>query len=126
MESYLFAAGCLSLALGLIHSVLGEILIFKRMRTGGIIPTNGHPILQERHVRILWASWHLVTIFGWGLGAILLRYSALNSESSNQLFIENTILVSMLSGAFLVFVSTKGKHPGWVVLLAIAILLAIS
>ena len=126
MESYLFAAGCLSLALGLIHSVMGEILIFKRMRTGRIIPTNGHPILKERHVRILWASWHLVTIFGWGLGAILLQYSLLRSESTNQLFIENTILVSMLSGALLVFIGTKGKHPGWVVLVAIAILLAIK
>jgi len=126
MESYLLAAGCLSLALGLIHSVMGEILIFRRMRNGHIIPTNGHPILKERHVRILWASWHLVTIFGWGLGAILLHYSLYSSEHSNQLFIENTVLFSMLSGAFLVFFSTKGRHPGWVVLLAIAILLAIK
>jgi len=59
MESYLFVAGCLSLALGVIHSVMGEILIFRRMRQGRIIPTNGHPVLKERHVRILWASWHL-------------------------------------------------------------------
>ena len=28
----LFAAGCLAFVLGLIHSILGEILIFKRMR----------------------------------------------------------------------------------------------
>ncbi len=126
MESYLLAAGYLSLALGLIHSVMGEILIFRRMRNGHIIPTIGHPILKERHVRILWASWHLVTIFGWGFGVILLRYSLLSPEHTNQLFVENTILFSMLSGAFLVFIGTKGKHPGWVVLLAIAILLAIK
>ena len=44
MALYLFAAGCLSLALGLIHSVMGEILIFRRMRKGQIIPTNGHPV----------------------------------------------------------------------------------
>jgi|GEM_PF-3827659 hypothetical protein len=67
METYIFAAGCLSLALGLIHSVMGEILIFRRMRKGQIIPTNGHPLLKESHVRILWASWHLVTIFGGGI-----------------------------------------------------------
>lgn len=126
MASYLFAAGCLSLALGLIHSVMGEILIFRRMRKGQIIPTNGHPILKERHVRILWASWHLVTIFGWGLGVILLLYSLPNSEHTYQLFVENTVLLSMLSGALLVLLGTKGKHPGWVVLLAIAILLAIK
>ena len=126
MESYLFAAGCLSLALGLIHSVMGEILIFRRMRNGKIIPTNGHPVLKERHVRILWASWHLVTIFGWGLGVILLRHSLPSSEHTSQLFIEHTILFSMLSGALLVFIATKAKHPGWIVLLSIAILLAIK
>jgi len=126
MESYLLAAGCLSLALGLIHSVMGEILVFRHMRKGKIIPTNGHPILKERHVRILWASWHLVTIFGWGLGVILLRYSLPSTEYTHQSFVENTILFSMLSGAFLVFIATKAKHPGWVVLLAITIVLAIK
>lgn len=126
MELYLLVAGVLSFALGLIHSVMGEVLIFRRMRNGHIIPTNGHPILKERHVRILWASWHLVTVFGWGLGTILLRYSLYGSEQPNQLFIENTILLTMFSGALLVFIGTKGKHPGWVVLLAIAILLAIK
>ena len=49
----LFAAGCLAFVLGFIHSILGEILIFKRMRDGGIIPTNGGSLLEERHVRIL-------------------------------------------------------------------------
>ncbi len=129
MESYLFVAGCLSLALGVIHSVMGEILIFRRMRQGRIIPANGHPVLKERHVRILWASWHLVTVFGWGLGIILLRYSLFglpDSEYTNQSFIENTILFSMLSGALLVFIGTKGKHPGWIVLFSIAIVLAIK
>ncbi len=126
METYLLVAGCLSIALGLIHSAMGEILIFHRMREGKIIPTNGHPILKERHVRILWASWHLVTIFGFGLGIILLRYSLNDSEGVNQIFIEKTILFSMLAGVFLVFIGTKGKHPGWVVLLIISILLAIK
>jgi len=129
MEPYLFVAGCLSLTLGVIHSAMGEILIFQRMRKGHVIPTNGHPVLKERHVRILWASWHLVTVFGWGVGIILLRYSLSglpDPEYTNQSFIENTILFSMLSGALLVFIGTKGKHPGWVVLLVIAILLAIK
>ena len=125
MELYLLVAGCLSIILGAIHSVMGEVLIFRRMRENHIVPTNGRPILKERHVRILWATWHLVTIFGWGLGVILLRYSFYGTEE-NQLFIENTILFSMLSGAFLVFFGTKGKHLGWVVLLAITILLAIK
>ena len=75
----LFFAGCLVFLLGLIHSVLGERLIFSRLRDGGIIPTKGGSLLKERHVRILWASWHLATIFGCGIGAILCWFSILPS-----------------------------------------------
>ena len=126
MEFYLFAAGCLIIVLGLIHSVMGEFLIFQRMRQGGVIPINGQPVLKERHVRILWASWHLVTIFGWGLGIILLGYSLPDSGYATLSFVENTVLISTLSGALLVFIGTKAKHPGWVVLLAIAFLLMVK
>ena len=119
----LFAAGCLAFLLGLIHSILGEILIFKRMRDGGIIPTNGGPLLKERHVRILWASWHLVTVFGCGIGAILFWFSISSSEGIViPSFGVNSVVVAMIAGAALVLVGTKGKHPGWVILITIAIL----
>lgn len=36
----------------------GEFLIFKRMRQGSIISTQSEPLLRERHVHMLWASWH--------------------------------------------------------------------
>ncbi|KFC66715.1 hypothetical protein FG93_04194 [Bosea sp. LC85] len=62
-------AGALMLVIGLIHSVLGEMLIFRHMRRGSLVPTMGQPLLRERHVRILWASWHLPSILGWGHSA---------------------------------------------------------
>lgn len=125
-NAFLFAAGCLTIIVGLIHSVLGEILIFRRMRSGGLIPTEGSPILRERHVRILWASWHVVTVFGWGFGALLLRLSFPLSEYTLQTFIENAALFSMLAASLLVLVGTKGRHPGWLGLLGVAILLWIG
>ncbi len=119
----LFIAGCLLFLLGLIHSILGEVLIFKRMRNRGIIPTNGGSLLKERHVRILWATWHLVTVFGWGIGALLCGYSnLLTAETISSPFVINSIVLTMLIGSALVLIGTKGKHPGWVVLLIIAIL----
>jgi len=126
MNSYFVAAGCLAFIVGLIHSVLGEILIFRRMRRGGIIPTEGSPILRERHVRILWASWHIVTVFGWGLGAIMLRLSFPSSGHTIQEFVVNTALFSMLTASLIVLVGTKGKHPGWLGLLGVAIFLWIG
>ena len=64
MNKYLAAAGTLAFLVGAIHSVLGERLIFRRMRIGTIIPTNGGKVIGEGHVRIIWASWHIVTLFG--------------------------------------------------------------
>ena len=55
------AAAALALV-GAAHSVLGEILVFRRLRhRGGIVPTGGQPVLREFHVRILWGTWHLVS-----------------------------------------------------------------
>jgi hypothetical protein len=122
MQTYLFVAGSLALLVGLVHSVLGERLIFSRMRTGGLIPTSGEPVLRERHVRILWASWHIVSVFGWALGVILLQSAFSSSDSVFRAFVTNTIGGSMLVGSLLVLIGTKGMHPGWLALLGVAVL----
>ncbi len=123
MNSYFIVSACLAFILGLIHSILGEVLIFRHMRKGLIIPTDGGSILKERNVRILWASWHIVTIFGWGFGAILLRLSFPSSQYAFQTTVEAAILFSMLAASLIVLIGTKGRHPGWFVLLGIAIFL---
>lgn len=126
MPSYLFLAGLLAIVVGVIHSVLGEIMIFKRMRVSGIIPTDGRPLLRESHVRILWATWHIVTLFGFGIAAILFHMSSDSTASLSQPYILNAIAVSMLTSAALVLVATKAKHPGWIGLLVVAILCWLS
>jgi len=126
LNIYFALASGLAFIVGIVHSALGETLIFRHMRKGTFIPTNGHPILQERHVRILWASWHLVTVFGWGLAAILFWLSIPSPHDIEQTFIENTVLFSMLIAALVVLVATKGKHPGWIGLLGVAILVWIG
>ncbi len=121
MFEYTFIAGCLVLLLGIVHSFLGEILIFKRMRVSGIIPTDGGTILKERNVRILWASWHLVTLFGWAFAAMLFGTSFVESSVFPG-FVIDTVSVFTFLGSALVLIATKGKHPGWIVLLVISVL----
>jgi hypothetical protein len=58
MNPYLVAAAVLAFVVGLVHSVLGERLIFRRLRTGQVVPTNGGTVLRESHVRILWLPSH--------------------------------------------------------------------
>ena len=59
MQALFFAAGLLALITGVVHSVFGEILIFRHLRSGGLVPAMGAPPLRERNVRIIWATWHL-------------------------------------------------------------------
>ena len=122
MNLYLVAAAVLAFVIGLVHSVLGERLIFRRLRTGQLVPTNGGTVLREDHVRILWASWHVLSVFGWGIAAILLSLSFQALPGREAAFIERSIVISMLCGAMLVFVGTRAKHPGWVGLLGVAAL----
>ena len=120
MNFCLVIAAILTFVVGLVHSILGERLIFSRLRQGGLVPTNGGSLLQERHVRILWASWHLVTVFGWVIAAVLLWLSLPSSNQSLARYIENVVIIAMLAGSALVFFGTKARHTGWVGLLAVA------
>lgn len=120
MNIYLATAAVLAFLVGLVHSFLGERLIFGRLRQGRLVPTNGGSLLQERHVRILWASWHILTVFGWCIAAVLLWLSLPSSNPSSALFIEQAIVFSMLAGSALVLLGTRARHPGWVGLLAVA------
>jgi len=122
MNWYLVIAAALAFLVGLVHSVLGERLIFRRLRQGGLVPTNGGNLLDERHVRILWASWHIVTVFGWCIAYILLRLSFFSSSASSAWFIEQAIIIATLTGSALVFIGTRARHPGWAGLLGIAVL----
>jgi hypothetical protein len=120
-DRFLLIAGVLAIAVGLVHSMLGEVLIFNRMRSGRLVPTDGGARLLERHVRILWASWHLVSVFGFAIAAVLLRL-ALAPELALRLYLMTTIATAVALGAVLVLLATNGRHPGWIGLLVVAAL----
>ena len=119
-------AGTLAFVVGLAHSLLGERLVFSRMRVAGFIPTNGGTVLRERHVRILWATWHVVTAMGWCIAALLVWLSLSSPNHVARSVIVPLVIASMLASSLLVFVGTKGKHPGWAGLLGVAALAAVG
>ena len=128
MNGYLVAAAAIAFVVGLVHSVLGEMLIFRRLRQGHrLVPTNGGNLLGERHVRILWASWHLVTMFGWAMGTVLLQLALPSSSSSaSTIFVPHAIAIATLAGSALVFIGTRARHPGWIGLLGMAVCVWLS
>ena len=121
MNTYFVAAAAIAFVVGLVHSVLGEILIFRRLRLGGFVPTNGGNVLKERYVRIIWATWHIVTVFGWALGAVLLQLAWPSTLENVVDCAVNTFVLAALVASGLVLFGTLGKHPGWIGLLAMAV-----
>lgn len=125
MNWFLFSAATLAFIVGLVHSVLGERLIFRRMREAGFIPTNGGRIIGEGHVRILWASWHALTVFGWCIAAMLFWLAQATTRTDGS-FMTGAIVAAMLASSALVLVGTNAKHPGWIGLLGVAILTSLA
>jgi hypothetical protein len=118
---YLTAAMVAALT-GLAHSVLGEVLIFRHLREGGLVPTLAAPPLRVRNIRILWATWHLATLFGWAFAGVLFQLALGRPMSAS--FVIGAMLFAYLGGALLVLVGTRGRHPGWIALTAVAALTA--
>ena len=119
------AAGVLALV-GAAHSVLGEILVFRALRTRGVVPTGGRPILREHQVRILWGTWHLATVLGWALSALLWRVGTAPLETGLNAglgaWVADVAAMASLASGLLVFYATDGRHPAWLALLAVAAL----
>jgi hypothetical protein len=122
MNTCFVAAAALLFLIGLVHSLLGERLIFRRMRKGGIVPVNGGQVLHESHVRIVWASWHIVTILGWCFAMVLWWLAdAANAGLARSAFTV-AIVAGLVGSAALVLGGTRGRHPGWIGLTAAALL----
>lgn len=122
MQPLLLGAGVVMALTALVHSVVGEFLIFRQLRSHGIVPTQGGPLLRERHVRILWASWHLVSILGWAIAAILIAVALEPGLPPSNAWLLKVAIAASLAGSALVLFATRGRHPGWFSLLVAAIL----
>lgn len=129
MNICLLIAGILCLLLGLSHSLLGEGLIFaKIMAARKNITSSGIYEFEEGHIKIIRATWHLTSLFGWCLGAILIKVAYPNHIVSNTfiLFVSASVALTMFFSAYLVCLSTKGRHLGWVILFITGVLALVA
>lgn len=108
---YLLASMMLVLT-ALTHSVLGELMIFRQLSGGRLVAHQDAPPLRGRHIRILWASWHMVSVFG--LAFALMLYQLGRHRTVDGSWLGTVIMAACLLGALLVLVGTQGRHPGWI------------
>jgi hypothetical protein len=122
MHSLFVTAAVIATVTGFVHSLLGERLIFRHLRASSLVPSLPAPPLQPRHVRILWATWHLASVFAWALAGMLLQLSQDSAAALSARSVLGASAFAFLAGSLLVLVGTRGRHPGWVALGAVGIL----
>lgn len=125
MNLFYAAASATVFALGLTHSLIGEWLIFQRLRRDDparpIVPTRGGEPLRERHLRILWANWHVTTALGWAVAGVLLMLARAPDFAGSR-EIAWALAAGMAASGGLVLSGTRGRHPGWIGLMLAAVL----
>jgi hypothetical protein len=127
------AAGCLAILGGLIHSVLGELLLIRRLTNEGLPSLAPFSLVEVRKWglvgtpdfarRTLRFSWHLPSVLGAAIGAILLRLSWPASPEDLLAFIQRTATLSFFACSLIVFIVSRGQHLGWVLFLLVAVLI---
>ncbi|MFG6432647.1 hypothetical protein [Roseateles sp. LYH14W] len=126
MNAWLVAAAALVFVTGLAHSWLGELMVFRQLRDGGVVPSGGAPVLRGFQTRILWASWHLVTVLAWAFAALLLWLAQPAARAASGGVVEGIAAAALTAGAGLVLWSNRSRHPAWIALLATAALVLMS
>ncbi len=127
INPYILIAGVLTIILSIIHSILGEHLIFSKKREQNkLVPSKANHSSEERHLRIIWATWHLSSCFGPCIGILLIKASSISTTNPLLVLLIQLAIPTMFITSLIVLVGTKGKHPGWFVLFLIGVFLVLG
>lgn len=117
MNFYFATAAVLALAIGVVHSWLGERYILMRLfRRQNIPQLFGSDDFTKRTLRF---AWHLTTVAWFGAAALLLILGSSRLDASARL-LSKVIAATFLASAVVALVGSRGRHPSWVVFLLIA------
>ncbi len=118
MNPYLLAAAGLSAVGGVLHSVLGERLVFSKLTTANLPRLLGSSVFALRVLRLFW---HLVSVAWWGFTALLVLLARMPASGEHRHLIW-AVALTFLASAAVSFGVSRGKHFSWGVLLMVAVL----
>src|SRR6478735_4767003 len=115
-NDFLLVAAAIVAAIGLIHSYLGERLVFSRL-----FALPDLPLLRRDRTyteNVLRYAWHLTSLAWWSAGAILVAFWWGASDPRRTVLL---IIAAMLLLTGLTVLATAGRrHPAWPLLLIAA------
>jgi hypothetical protein len=115
-EKMLAIAAGLCVAIGLVHSILGERFILTRLFRGSQIPPLfGSDFFTRRTLRF---AWHLTTIAWLGLGYLVWAFS--RAPADPEIVVLGTVFTVFFVSGAVALLASKGKHLSWIVFWAIA------
>jgi len=123
MNAYLLVSGVLAILMGLAHSLIGEWLILRPLRSEGLPAVRG----SGRHTKsTLRFTWHVTSVLGFGTAAILLYFARQPSFDPGAVFVLRALSVSYFICFGVSIVGSRARHPSWLVFLVIALLTWLS
>ena len=114
MQPLLTAAAVLAIAVGVVHSFLGERLIFWHLHQPSFVSFVPALPLRRRNVPILRANWYIASVFGWVIAGLLWQLANNPWVGLCAGPVLDPLAPGLLAGALLALVGTLGRHPGWV------------
>lgn len=114
MITFLYISAFLAFAIGIVHSVLGERYILRRLFRRDNLPKlfGG----TEFTVLTLRFAWHITTIAWWGFAAILVLLAEQSVTFHN---LASVLAATYLTTSIIAFVGSRGRHLSWLVFLFI-------
>ena len=121
MSNTLLAAAVLALAIGVVHSWLGE----RRLIMPLLDPERGANLLARSGFarQTLRFAWHITTLAWWGLAAILVALAVAPIDATGRLVLA-VIAVTFAITGLVTLATSRGRHLAWPIFFLIAALAA--
>ncbi len=114
----LYVAAFLLVSIGIIHSVLGERFVLRRLARLDNLP---RLVLggQEMMVPLLRFAWHITTIAWFGFAAIvaLMAHGSLSNVSAAWVVAATFLLCGVIS-----VIASRGRHYSWIIFLVVGLI----
>ena len=106
---FIYIAGIAAVVMGIVHSTLGERLVFPRLFASADLPRLRGSLEFTRSI-LRWA-WHLLSLAWFGFAYLLFAIGS--GHTPDTVTLARIIAVVFGVSGLIAFVTTRGRHIAW-------------